>query len=132
MNKLNHVKYALDQIIGKGNTEIVDSSFSDNYVAHSGDKNYSGHKFIKQFAKQIRTAIPDIKILSVDQLSHTDNTLTWQRSFTGTHKANLKGIPASNKRVKWHEMVVSRFENEKITEEWLLSDLAAQLMLKHK
>jgi len=130
MDKLNIVKNTVDQLLGQGNFDIVDSVFSVNYVAHSGDKNYNGHKFIKQFAKQVRTALPNIKILNVELLSQTDNILTWQRTFSGTHKADLMGIPASNKKVKWYEIVVSRFDKDKIVEEWLVSDLAFQLILK--
>ena len=44
----------------------------------------------------------------------------------------MKGIPASNKKVRWYEIVVSRFDNDKIIEEWVVSDLGFQLMLKHK
>jgi predicted ester cyclase len=130
MDKLNTVKNTVDQLLGQGNFDIVDSVFSVNYVAHSGDKSYNGHKFIKQFAKQVRTALPNIKILNIELLSQTDNILTWQRTFSGTHKADLMGIPASNKKVKWYEIVVSRFDKDKIVEEWLVSDLAFQLILK--
>ena len=132
MDKLNTVKNTVDQLLGQGNFDIVDSVFSVNYVAHSGDKSYNGHKFIKQFAKQVRTALPNIKILNIELLSQTDNILTWQRTFSGTHKADLMGIPASNKKVKWYEIVVSRFDKDKIIEEWVASDLAFQLMLKLK
>ena len=130
MDKLNTVKNTVDQLLGQGNFDIVDSVFSVNYVAYSGDKSYNGHKFIKQFAKQVRTALPNIKILNIELLSQTDNVLTWQRTFSGTHKADLMGIPASNKKVKWYEIVVSRFDKDKIVEEWLVSDLAFQLILK--
>jgi len=126
------MKYSVDQLIGQGNFDIVDSIFSVNYVAHSGDKNHNGHKFIKQFAKQIRTAIPNIQIINVKLLAQTNNILTLQRTFSGTHKSKLKGIPASNKKVKWYEIVVSRFDKGKIIEEWIVSDLAFQLMLKQK
>jgi predicted ester cyclase len=50
--------------------------------------------------------------------------------LTGKHKNNLKGIPATDKKVTWTEMVVSRFENNKIIEEWVVSELAGELMLK--
>lgn len=132
MDKLNHIKYIADQLIGQGNLNIVDSAFSANYVAHAGEKTHNGHKFIKQFTKQVRTAIPDIKIVKIEILSQTDNVLTWQRTLSGTHKGDLKGIPASNKKVKWYEIVVSRFDKDKIIEEWVASDLAFQLMLKLK
>ena len=130
MDKLNQLKYITDQLIGHGNIKVIDSDFSVNYTAHSGDKTYKGRKFIKAYTKQIRTAIPNVVVLKVELLSQADNVLTWQRTFSGTHKIKLKGIPASNKKIKWHEIIVSRFEEDKIIEEWVVSDLAFQLMLK--
>jgi len=132
MDRFEQIKSIADQLIGQGNLNIVDSAFSADYIAHSGEKTHNGHKFIKQFTKQLRTAIPDIKIVKIEVLSQADNLLTWQRTLSGTHKSNLKGIPASNKKVKWYEIVVSRFDKDKIIEEWVASDLAFQLMLKLK
>jgi predicted ester cyclase len=132
MDRLEQVKNIADQLIGQGNLNIVDSAFSTDYVAHAGEKTHIGHKFIKQFTKQLRTAMPDIKIVKIEILSQTDNILTWQRTLSGTHKADLRGIPASNKKIKWYEIVVSLFDKDKIAEEWVASDLAFQLMLKQK
>jgi predicted ester cyclase len=42
----------------------------------------------------------------------------------------MKGIPASLKKITWYEVVVSRFEKDKIAEEWIASDLAFQMMVK--
>lgn len=132
MDRLEQIKNISDQLIGEGNLNIVESAFSADYIAHAGEKTHIGQKFIKQFTQQLRTAIPDIKIVKIEILSQTDNLLTWQRTLSGTHKSSLIGIPASNKKVKWYEMVVSRFEKDKIIEEWVASDLAVQLMLKQK
>jgi len=132
MEKLVIVKQALNQLFEIGNLTLVNTYFDENYVAHSGEKTYYGHKFILQFAKQIRTAIPDIKIQKCELLSENDNVLTVQKTFSGTHRSPLKGIPASGKKVKWYEISVIKFNNDKIIEEWVVSDLAAQLMLKLK
>lgn len=130
MNKINQINTALEQLFEEGNIAIVESIFTENYIAHHGDKTNKGHDFIKQFTKQIKKAIPDLKVLKIEFLSQTNNMVTWQRSFSGTHKVAMKSIPASNKKIKWHEIVVSRFEDDKIAEEWLVSDLAFQMMLK--
>lgn len=132
MDKSNQIKYVAHQLFGQGNVNIVDTAFSTDYIAHAGERTHKGHRFIKQFAKQIRTAIGDIKIVKIEILSQADNVLTWRRILSGTHRADLKGIPASKKRIKWHEIVVSRFDKDKIAEEWVASDLASQLMLKRK
>lgn len=131
MNRQHQIRFIVEQLVGLGKTYIIDNSFSANYEAHAGDKTYKGHQFIKRYTKQVRKAIPDIKVSSVEFLSLTDNIVTWKRTFTGTHKADMRGIPASNKKIKWYEIVVTRFDKEKIAEEWVASDLALQLMLKH-
>jgi predicted ester cyclase len=132
MNKTDMIRKMVKQIFEQGDVEIVDSSFVEGYVAHDGDKKHSGQKFVKQFIGKLRLAIPDLKIEKIEFLSQTEETLTWQRSFSGTHKVELQGIPASMKKVKWNEIVVTRFEGEKIAEDWLVSNLALQLMINHK
>lgn len=112
MDKINQIKYAVDQLFVQGNSDIVDAVFSENYIVHSGDKSYKGHNVIKQFAKQLRAAIPNIKIVNIEFLSQTDHVITWQRTFSGTHKADLNGIPASYKKLKWYEIVVTRFDRD--------------------
>lgn len=132
MNKTELIRKMVKQLFEQGDVEIVDSSFVEGYVAHDGDKKHSGQKFVKQFIGRLRLAIPDLKIEKIEFLSQTEETLTWQRSFSGTHKVELQGIPASMKKVKWNEIVVTRFEGEKIAEDWLVSNLALQLMINHK
>ena len=39
-------------------------------------------------------------------------------------------IPPTGKKVEWRDMVVTRFEGEKIAEEWAVSELAGQLFSK--
>lgn len=130
MNNEEHLKLAVDKIIGNGDIGEIKNLFSPDYVAHAGEKKYKGHEFIKKYSKQLSSAIPDIKILNIEILNKSGNVITWQRVFKGTHKKNLRGIPPSGKKIKWIEMVVSRFEKNKIVEEWVVSELAAQLALK--
>lgn len=132
MDKLTIIKQALNQLFEIGDMSLVNTFFDENYVAHAGEKTYTGHKFILRFVKQVRTAIPDIKLQKCELLSENNDVLTVQKTFSGTHLSHLKGIPASGKKVKWYEISVIKFNNERIIEEWVVSDLAAQLMLKLK
>ncbi len=130
MNKEEQIKFACKHLIEQRELEVISIIFSTGYIVHAGDKRYSGHKFIKRFAGQIWSAIPDIKVLRIEFLTQTDNIIAWQRTFRGTHKANMMGIPPSGKKIKWTDMVITRFEDERIAEEWVVSDLAGQLLLK--
>jgi predicted ester cyclase len=129
MNKEEQIEFVLEQLL-KGNLDSVDKIFSKEYLAHAGNKEYIGHEFIKRFANLLLSAIPDIKILKIEFLVRAVDMIVWQRSFSGTHKANMMGIPPSGKKVKWIEMVVTRFKDEKIVEEWVVSELAGELALK--
>jgi hypothetical protein len=71
-------------------------------------------------------------VLNIEILVEEGNTITWQRTLHGTHKANMMGIPQTGKKIKWNEMVVSRFEGDKIAEEWIVSELAGQLLLRQQ
>ena len=124
------IKHTSKQLIEQGNMSVIIEIFSPNYIAHAGDKKYTGHQFVKRFTQQVRTAIPDIKVKKIEFFTQTGNIITWQRTFNGTHIAGMQGIPASMKKIKWHDIVVTRFEDDKIAEEWVASDLASQLMFK--
>jgi predicted ester cyclase len=129
MNRENQIEIIARQLFEHGNMELVDSAFTDNYVAHDGEKRHKGQTFVRSFIRKLRRAIPDLKIVKIEFLSQTENVITWQRTFIGTHKNDMQGIPASMKKLKWNEIVVTRFEGEKIAEDWLASHLAFQLML---
>lgn len=132
MYRIQHIQLALKELLEEGRLESIDTLFSENYTAHSGDKTYHGHAFVERYVKQIRKALSNIRVHKFEVLTQTDDVLTQQRTFSGIHTSELKGIPASNQRVVWHEMVVTRFENKQIAEEWVSSDLAFQLMIQHR
>lgn len=60
----------------------------------------------------------------------SEDKIAWQRTLSGIHEKNLHGIPPSGKKVKWTDLMVSQFEGKMIVEEWTVSELAAELLLK--
>ncbi len=124
------IKSANDELITKGNLDVIDKVFAPEYIVHAGGKNYSGLEFIQKWSEQLRSAIPDIQIIKIDILNKTENTIAWQRTLKGTHKGKLMGIPPTGQKATWREMAVSRFEKNKIVEEWALSELAGYLLSK--
>ncbi len=129
-NKEEKIQYVMDELIENGNLDVINEIYSADYVAHAGEKNFNGHNFLNRFAKQLRKSIPDIHTVDVKILANETDTIVWQRTLEGTHKVKMQGIPASGKKMKWVEMIVSRFNNEKIVEEWVVSELMGQMLLK--
>ncbi len=126
------VRFANDEILGKGNLDVVDEIFAADYVVHAGGKDHKGPEFVRRFAKLIRSAIPDLRVVEVRVLIEAGDTIAWQRTFSGTHEAEMGGIPPTRQKVKWRDIVVTRFDGEKIAEDWTVSELAGVLALKHK
>ncbi len=124
------IQYAMEELIEKGNVGIIDEIFTTDYVAHAGEKEYTGHSSVKRYASQLHTSIPDLRIVDVQFLMQDGDTIVWQRKLEGTHKVAMQGIPPSGQKVKWVEMVVSRFKNEKISQEWVVSELMGELLLR--
>ena len=129
MSKSNEerIRFANDEILGKGNLDVVDEVFAAEYVAHAGGKDHKGHKFVRRFVGQLRSAIPNLRVVEVALLMQAGDTITWQRTLSGTHETEMMGIPPTGQKVEWRDMVVTRFDGEKIAEEWAVSELAGQL-----
>lgn len=129
-SKKEHMEYANIELFNKGNLDVIEEIFSVDYVVHSGGKQYSGHSFIRRFVEFLRTAIPDLRIVDIKVHLQQDDTIVWQRTLTGTHKTDMMGIPPSEKKVEWRDMVVSRFESDLIVEEWVVSELLGEMLVK--
>ena len=124
------VRFANDEILAKGNLAVVDKIFAADYVVHAGGKDHKGPEFVRRFARLLRSAIPDLRVVEVALLIQAGDTIAWQRTLSGTHEAEMMGIPPTGQKVEWRDMVVTRFDGEKIAEEWGVSELAGELVLK--
>lgn len=130
MDKKETIRYLMSELIEQGNSEIIEEIFSAEYVAHAGEKEYGGYTFLKRFANQLRKTFPDMRTVNLKFLAQDGDTIVWQRTLKGTHKIKMQGIPPSGKKLTWVEMVATRFEDEKIAEEWFVSELMGQMLLK--
>ena len=130
MNFEHQIRLASHELIEKGNLNFIDELFSKNYIAHNNGKIYKGHAFIKRWLKQLRSAIPDIRIIKIDFYIHEENKIAWKRTLSGTHKYQIKGIPPSQKKVSWDEMIISHFTDNKIAEDIVVSGFLGELLLR--
>lgn len=126
----SRITHVANELIGNGNLTIINDAFSADYVAHASGKQHRGQAFLKRFSGQLRASLPDLSVERLRFLSETGATIVWQRTLSGTHEVDMQGIPASGKKVTWNDMVVTRFEGEQIAEEWIVSELMGELLLK--
>lgn len=119
-------------LISDGNHGAVQDFFSPDYVAHLTDRDVQGgHKLIRELLELYQRAFPNPKV-DVEILIEGENRVAWQRTLRAKQKGAFKGFPASGREIVWRDVVTSHFRNGLITEEWVVSDLAEQLLLSKK
>lgn len=123
---------ANDLLAADADFEDICVLFDNAYIAHTTGKTLSGgHKIVKGFLKGIQKAFSDIEI-SVDILMAEKDKVAWRRTWKAIQTGSYKGFPATNKKMTWTDMVVTRFGDGLIVEDWLLTDLAEQLLKARK
>jgi predicted ester cyclase len=70
--------------------------------------------------------------VEVEILLEGTDRISWQRTIRAKQEGPFKGFPASGHIIVWRDVVTSRFHNGLIAEEWVISDLAEQLLLSRK
>jgi predicted ester cyclase len=126
------VQEANAAIVGAGDMSSIPRFFSADYVAHGteGDP-VRGHAAIQRTVERWHRAFPDMSA-EVEILIEASDRVAWQRTLRATQEGAYAGFPATGRRLVWRDMVTSRFEGDLIAEEWVVSDLAEQLLRARK
>jgi len=105
-----------------GNTEYasaaVDNDFRDNTLPAGRPQ---GPKGLLYASNAFRTAVPDLRCTIKDLLVSGDK-ITARLLFTGTHKGEFMGHPATGQPVKFFAIDILRIRGGKIVEDWHLED----------
>lgn len=115
------------QIVEDGNLERIADFFNANYVANVAGSTNSGYKAVRRYTKAIHAAFSELSV-DVEILAESDKHISWQRTIHGKQMATFQGFPPSGLKISWRDMVVSRLEDGKIAEDWVVTDLAEALL----
>jgi steroid delta-isomerase-like uncharacterized protein len=75
----------------------------------------------KMFLAGFLNAFPDSQVTVDDMIAEGDRVVT-KKTFSGTHTAELNGIPPTGKRVSITYVDILRLRDGKIIEHWLSMD----------
>ena len=114
----------VEEVINNGDYSVLGDLFQPNYVYRTPDQELHGPEALKGLFTAYRTAFPDLKT-EIDDLVVADDKSVISFTLSGTHEGDLMGIAATGKHVTVHGMVLSRFEDGKIAEEWEILDMLA-------
>ena len=125
MSELNKilVRRAYEEVIGRGQLQVVDELAASNYVLHDPDRpeDIHGAEGLKQYVQFVRSAFPDVQI-RVDDMVAEGDMVAARWSAAGTHRGEFNGIPPTGRRANVSGMTIFRFEHGKLAEEWQIGD----------
>lgn len=120
-NMLELTRLFIEEAFNKGNLAIIDEIVHPDYLYRSPGSEINGIGELKAFIGDFRKGFPDLTLNIDQQVSEGDKACTCF-TLTGTHMEDFMGIPATKQKVKVHGIVVSRFQDNKIVEDWEVLD----------
>jgi steroid delta-isomerase-like uncharacterized protein len=112
----------------KGNFDVIEETVADNYVGFdaSQPEPIRGRDGVRANFQQYIDAFSDARITVDEQFGEGDRVATrW--TGRGTHSGEIAGIAATGKEVTVSGLTFSRFEGDKIVEEWTNWDTLGML-----
>jgi steroid delta-isomerase-like uncharacterized protein len=111
---------SFDEIWNNGNLGVADELFSPDYVNHDpvSPEVPPGPEGVKQMAKMYRRAFPDLRF-TIDEMLATGDKVITRWTGEGTHRAPLRGLPASGRQVRITGISIHRIAGGRIVETWV-------------
>ncbi len=101
---------------------VVDELLSPNFVDHSPMPGVEPTRDgVKILFGALHAAFPDLTVTIHDQIAEGDKVVT-HKTFTGTHRGDFLGIPASGNAIDFEVIDILRVRGEKITDHWAVID----------
>ena len=92
--------------------------YDPNVAYHgTGELAAAGRSAFVQFIGAIFEAFPDVSV-TLDDVFSSGDKVAYRLTLKGTHKAELMGIPATNRVVTVRSIGIARVSSGKIVEEW--------------
>ena len=112
------VRRLFDEMMDMGNMAVFDEIYAANLIYHgTGELENSDLEGLKQLVTAIANAFPNFPGTLDDIIAEGDKVV-YRWTFSGTHKAEFNGLPATGKHVEVRAISVNRVAGGKIVEEW--------------
>jgi steroid delta-isomerase-like uncharacterized protein len=100
-----------------GDLAIADEVYSPDYLLHDPARPIHGTEALKQFVATFLTGFPDIHVTIEDMIAEGDKVV-WRYTVRGTHKGEFMGIAPTGKSITLTGILISRFADDKVVEDW--------------
>ncbi len=116
------VRQFLEETINQGQIDTAAEYFWEDMVEQVPFPGQGpGVEGLKDVLRGLRAAFPDMHWAVEEQIAEGDKVVT-RFEWTGTHRGNFLGVPATGRPVKVWGMVIDRFEEGRIKDTRILMD----------
>ena len=121
MNKIDILNTFNEEAFNKGNLSVIDNLVHPDYRYNSPTDQLNGRSELTGFISALRQAFPDISVEPIDQIEDAEKVCT-RLVIKGTHLGPFLDIPPTGNPIHLQGVVISRFKDGLIHEEWELLD----------
>ncbi|MBL7980054.1 MAG: ester cyclase [Bacteroidetes Order II. Incertae sedis bacterium] len=111
-------RFISQKVVNEKDYAPIDEYLTDDYVYHGlGGMTAHTQQGFKAAIEGFHAAIPDLKSEILDVVAEGDR-LVLRFHFTGTHQGEFLGFPASGAPLHFEGMIMRRFVDGKVVEDW--------------
>jgi steroid delta-isomerase-like uncharacterized protein len=122
------VKNFVEEVINRGNIDATGKYFREDMVEQVPLPGQGpGIAGLQDVLRGMRAAFPDLNFRIEEQIAEGDKVLT-RFEWTGTHRAEFLGVPATGRPVKVWGMVIDRLVDGKIKDTRIIMDSLGLMM----
>ena len=118
----------VEEVLNKGEIESSGEYFWEEMVEQVPLPGQGpGLEGLKNVLRGLRSAFPDMRWVVEEQIAEGDKVVT-RFEWTGTHRGEFLGVPATGRPVKVWGMVIDRLEGGKIKDTRIIMDSLGLMM----
>jgi predicted ester cyclase len=122
------VRRNTEEVQGKGNWEVFDELFADNFVDHTPQPGATPDKAgVRKLYQALRTGFSDFHAEIQWQIA-VDNLVTTYKIYHGTQTGPILGIAPTGRIVEFETVDVMKVVAGKITEHWGVGNLLKMMV----
>ncbi len=116
----------IEEFINGGRESVLQELVDPNYTYRSPSESIHGRQALAEMFRGYRAAFPDLSLVVGDVLSDGDKTVL-DFTLTGTQHQEFMGIPAAGRSFSIRGVVITRYDDGKIVDDWEILDQLSML-----
>ena len=122
------IRRYMTEVVEAGDLHVTYELFAPHYYIHgpSAGMDLEGPEGLNGMVIALRTGFPDVRFVS-DEMFSVDDRVVYRWRLGGTQTGQFRELPASGKKMEIHGIMITRFEDGKIVEEWESMDMLGML-----